>query len=152
MLTLLLLQQSSNCNQDSLASMSKKQSSLSSLKPSIHSRAAKVPSSPSKHTVPICSKKDNNTTPVNMKSAVDLTDKKRSTPKSLYKSVSFTPIRELNRLTTKVIRKIESSRIVANSSKASKDCPTPLRTPITVLFLISLHLVSQLHIDHSFAE
>lgn len=67
------------------------------------------------------------------KPAIDYADKKRSTPKSHHKSVNFTPIRELNRFTSKVFRKIESSRVGGSSSKASKDCFTPLRTPTTVL-------------------
>ncbi|GLT61282.1 hypothetical protein SLA2020_340010 [Shorea laevis] len=117
-----------NCssNQDSLASMSKKKLPLSSSKSSIHNRASKLPSSPAKHPAP------NNATPMSKKPAIDYADKKRSTPKSHHKSVNFTPIRELNRFTSKVFRKIESSRVGGSSSKASKDCFTPLRTPTTV--------------------
>ncbi|GMY13190.1 protein WVD2-like 7 isoform X2 [Fagus crenata] len=126
------LLKSSYSNQDSLAPMSKKKPSLSSSKSLLHNRASKLPSSPAKHTAPICPKKDNNTTPMNMKPAIDYTDRKRSTPKSLHKSVNFTPIRELNKLTSTVMRKIESSRLGASSSKASKDCSTPLRTPTMV--------------------
>ena len=66
---------------------------------------------------------------MNMKPAIDYTDRKRSTPKSLHKSVNFTPIRELNKLTSTVMRKIESSRLGASSSKASKDCSTPFEDP-----------------------
>ncbi|KAL5581287.1 hypothetical protein UlMin_013729 [Ulmus minor] len=74
-----------------------------------------------------------NATPMSKKPAVDSTDKKRTTPKSHHKSVNFTPIREINRLTSTVIRKIENSRVGgASSSKATKDCPTPIRTPIMV--------------------
>ncbi|XP_042970009.1 protein WVD2-like 7 isoform X2 [Carya illinoinensis] len=126
------LLRSSNSNQDSLASMSKKKPSLSSSSSLIHGRATKVPSSPAKDMDPICPKKDNNATPMIMKSAIHSADKKKSTPKSHYKSVNFTPIREINRLTSKVIRKIESSRPGAISSKTSKDCLTPLKTPTTV--------------------
>ncbi|KAF5479746.1 hypothetical protein F2P56_000541 [Juglans regia] len=126
------LLRSSNSNQDSLASMSKKKPSLSSSSSLIQGRATKVPSSPAKDVDPICPKKDNNATPMIMKSAIHSADKKRSTPKSHYKSVNFTPIREINRLTSKVIRKIESSRPGASSSKTSKDCSTPLKTPTTV--------------------
>ncbi|XP_062152600.1 protein WVD2-like 7 isoform X3 [Alnus glutinosa] len=118
-------------NQDYLASMSKKKLPLSSSKSWIHKRASKLPSSPAKHTAPICPKKENNATPMSMKPATDSVDKKRS-PKSHHKSVNFTPIRELNRFTSKVIRKIESSRVGGSSYKASKDCSTPLRTPTTV--------------------
>ncbi|XP_041006432.1 protein WVD2-like 7 isoform X4 [Juglans microcarpa x Juglans regia] len=126
------LLRSSNSNQDSLASMSKKKPSLSSSSSLIHGRATKVPSSPAKDVDPIGPKKDNNATPMIMKSAIHSADKKRSTPKSHYKSVNFTPIREINRFTSKVIRKIESSRPGASSSKTFKDCLTPLKTPTTV--------------------
>ena len=134
--------------------MSKKKPSLSSSKPLIHNRASKLPSSPAKHTVPICPKKDYNATPMNQKSAIDCTDRKRSTPKSIHKSVNFTPIRELNRFTSTVMRKIESSRVGASSSKASKDCSTPLRTPTMVLsyFPALGQLASQLNWPFSFTE
>ncbi|KAE8021400.1 hypothetical protein FH972_007294 [Carpinus fangiana] len=125
------LVKSCSSNQDSLGSMSKKKLPLSSSKSWIHKRASKLPSSPAKHTAPICPKKENNATPMSMKSAINSVDKKRS-PKSHHKSVNFTPIRELNRFTSKVIRKIESSRVGGSSSKASKDYSTPLRTPTMV--------------------
>jgi hypothetical protein len=129
--------------------MSKKKPSLSSSKSLLHNRASKLPSSPAKHTAPICPKKDNNTTPMNMKPAIDYTDRKRSTPKSLHKSVNFTPIRELNKLTSTVMRKIESSRLGASSSKASKDCSTPLRTPTMVLsYFPALGRLALNYIDH----
>ena len=129
--------------------MSKKKPSLSSSKSLLHNRASKLPSSPAKHTAPICPKKDNNTTPMNMKPAIDYTDRKRSTPKSLHKSVNFTPIRELNKLTSTVMRKIESSRLGASSSKASKDCSTPLRTPTMVLsHFPALGQLALNYIDH----
>ncbi|XP_062105555.1 protein WVD2-like 7 isoform X2 [Humulus lupulus] len=71
-------------------------------------------------------------TPLNKRLALEPTDKKRSTPKTLHKAINFTPIRELNRITSSVIRKIENSRVGASSSKANKDISTPLRTPNTV--------------------
>ncbi|KAF5457330.1 hypothetical protein F2P56_021440 [Juglans regia] len=126
------LLKSSSSNQDSLSSMGKEKPSLSSLESVIHDRAIKVPPSPAKHTAPIFSKKDHNATPMSMKSSVYSADKKRSTPKSHHKSATFTPLREINRSSSKVIRKIESSKVGASSSKASKDCSTPLRTPTTV--------------------
>jgi hypothetical protein len=116
--------------------MSKKKLPLSSSKSWIHKRASKLPSSPAKHTAPICPKKENNATPMSMKPAIDSVDKKKS-PKSHHKSVNFTPIRELNRFTSKVIRKIESSRVGGSSYKASKECSTPLRTPTAVLSCFS---------------
>ncbi|KAF4385819.1 hypothetical protein F8388_010375 [Cannabis sativa] len=69
-------------------------------------------------------------TPLNKRLVIEQADKKRSsTPKSLHKAINFTPIRELNRITSSVIRKIENSRMGASSSKANKDLSTPLRTP-----------------------
>lgn len=112
-------------NQEDCLPMGKKKPTFSSSKSSsIHQKAAKDGSS-----------KDNNiATPISKKPALlDSAEKKTSTPKSLHKSVNFTPIRELNRLTSTVIRKIENSRFGANSSKASKDCHSPLRTPTMVL-------------------
>ncbi|EXC31393.1 hypothetical protein L484_017675 [Morus notabilis] len=75
-----------------------------------------------------------NATPLSKKPLLESADKKRSTPKSLHnKAVNFTPIREINRLTSTVIRKIDNSRFGTTSSKPTKDyCSTPLRTPITV--------------------
>ncbi|XP_057445616.1 protein WVD2-like 4 isoform X2 [Lotus japonicus] len=74
------------------------------------------------------------TTPLSrIPAALNTTDKKRSTPKSLQMSANFTPIRELNRLTASVMRKFESTRAGAGSSKASNDSlMTPLRTPTMV--------------------
>ncbi|GMN42658.1 hypothetical protein TIFTF001_011870 [Ficus carica] len=72
-----------------------------------------------------------NATPMSKKPSLmlDSADKiKKATPKS----VNFTPIREINRLTSSVIRKIDNSRFGTTSSKPTKDCPTPLRTPLTV--------------------
>nr|XP_015879049.2 protein WVD2-like 7 isoform X1 [Ziziphus jujuba var. spinosa] len=112
-------------NQEDCLPMGKKKPTFSSSKSSsIHQKAAKDGSS-----------KDNNiATPISKKPALlDSAEKKTSTPKSLHKSVNFTPIRELNRLTSTVIRKIENSRFGANSSKASKDCQSPLRTPTMVI-------------------
>jgi hypothetical protein len=55
-------------------------------------------------------------------------DKKRPTPKK----VNFTPIREFNRFTASVMKRFESTRVGASSSKASKDSLTPLKTPTMV--------------------
>ncbi|KAJ0113577.1 hypothetical protein Patl1_02923 [Pistacia atlantica] len=76
------------------------------------------------------SKKENNFTPIKKKPAIDLAEKKRSTPKSTHKSIYFTPAREINRLTSTIIRKIDSSKVGSNA-KASKDCSNPLKTPTT---------------------
>ncbi|PON95257.1 TPX2, C-terminal [Trema orientale] len=101
---------------------SKKKTALSSSKVSTKSAAYSKPSTKSAAL---------NATPMSKRNGVEPADKKRSTPKSLHKAVNFTPIRELNRLTSTVIRKIENSRAGVSSSKATKDCSTPLRTPNT---------------------
>ncbi|KAF3444515.1 hypothetical protein FNV43_RR14207 [Rhamnella rubrinervis] len=106
----------SKWNQEVSVPMSKKKPTLSSSKSSTHQKAAKDGS-----------RKDNYATPMNKKPLLDSSEKK--TPRSLHMSVSFTPIREINKLTSSVIRKIENSRLGANSFKESKDCFTPLKTP-----------------------
>ncbi|KAA0037632.1 protein WVD2-like 7 isoform X1 [Cucumis melo var. makuwa] len=67
------------------------------------------------------------------KCVTESADKRKSTPKSLRMAVNFTPIRELNKLTSTVMRKIERSRVGASTSKPAKDCSTPLRTPNTAM-------------------
>ncbi|ONI19795.1 hypothetical protein PRUPE_3G298700 [Prunus persica] len=128
------LLKSYSSNQEASTPIKRKKTRLfTSSKSSLaYHKAPKVPSSPAKPIVSSCSRKDDILTPLRKKPATELEDKKRSTPKSLHKSVSFTPIRELSRLTSTVIRKIENSRVGASSSKTSKDCMTPLRTPTTV--------------------
>ncbi|KAL3019205.1 hypothetical protein AAZX31_05G069800 [Glycine max] len=87
---------------------------------------SKFTTTPVQSTAAISFERDNIVTPMRNKPAILSTaDKKRSTPRS----VNFTPIRELNRLTASVMRKFESTRAGAGSSKASKDSLTPLRTP-----------------------
>ncbi|KAL5186772.1 Protein WVD2-like 7 [Glycine soja] len=87
---------------------------------------SKFTTTPVQSTAAISFERDDIVTPMRNKPAILSTaDKKRSTPRS----VNFTPIRELNRLTASVMRKFESTRAGAGSSKASKDSLTPLRTP-----------------------
>ncbi|XP_022750518.1 protein WVD2-like 7 [Durio zibethinus] len=117
-------------NQDEFEVKSKKKPPYASLKVSAYARTSKVPSSPAKFTAPIRPNKGNNLTPVAKKSAMDISDRKRSTPKSSHKSITFTPAKEFSRLTSTIIRKIDGSRIGSNY-KASKECSTPLRTPNT---------------------
>ncbi|XP_009370317.2 protein WVD2-like 7 isoform X1 [Pyrus x bretschneideri] len=129
-----LLKQSYRSNHEALTPVKTKKNRLfSSSKSSLaYHKAPKVPSSPAKPTAPSCSRKDDIITPLRKYPAAELEDKKKSTPKSLHKSVKFTPIRELSRLTSTVMRKIENSRVGASSSKTSKECLTPLKTPTTV--------------------
>ncbi|XVF13972.1 hypothetical protein REPUB_Repub09cG0016100 [Reevesia pubescens] len=119
-----------NANQDEFEVTSKKKPPYSSSKVPAYARTSKVPSSPAKFTAPIRPNKGNNLTPVAKKSAMDISDRKRSTPKSSHKSINFTPGKEFSALTSSIIRKMDSSRIGSNS-KAPKECPTPLRTPNT---------------------
>ncbi|RYR32683.1 uncharacterized protein [Arachis hypogaea] len=130
-----LLKQGSRYDQEILPSVSKKKPPVSSFKLLKSNATSKVASTPIKSTAAtLSSKRDNSNiaaTPTSSSnkhaSLLSSADKRRSTP---YKSVNFTPIRELNRLTASVMKKFESARASAGSSKASKDASlTPLRTP-----------------------
>lgn len=65
-------------------------------------------------------------TPMNNKASLR---KKRSKSKSLHMSVKFAVIREINRLTSSVMRKFETTRVGSGSTTASKDRWTPITTP-----------------------
>ncbi|XP_038702793.1 protein WVD2-like 7 [Tripterygium wilfordii] len=112
-------------SQNDLLSASDRKPSVSSSKSSNYSKASRVPSSPANHNAPIRPKKENIATPMRKKPTIH-TDKMIFTPKSM----SFTPGREFNKLTSTIIRKIDGSRITSNS-KPSKDFSTPLKTPTT---------------------
>ncbi|THG03249.1 hypothetical protein TEA_009063 [Camellia sinensis var. sinensis] len=63
----------------------------------------------------------------------DSMDRKRATPRSLKELIYSSPDKESeNKMTTPAAtgRRIESSRVAPSPYKASKDCNTPLRTPI----------------------
>ncbi|XP_019426644.1 PREDICTED: protein WVD2-like 7 isoform X2 [Lupinus angustifolius] len=122
-----ILKDGSNNDPEVLASMGKKKPPVSSFRLLKATATSKLTSTPIKSAAPISSKRDNIATP--MSNNKPSADKKRYTPKSLQMSVNFTPIREINRLTASVMKKFESTRVVAGSSKASKDSLTPLRTP-----------------------
>ncbi|KAJ1399564.1 TPX2, C-terminal [Sesbania bispinosa] len=119
----LKLKQGSNFDQEVLQSMGKKNAPIKGI------GTSKFISTPVKSTSPITSNRDNIATPMNNNPALSTADKKKSTAKSLHKSLNFTLIREINRLTTSVMRKIESARVGAGSSKVSKESLSPLRTP-----------------------
>lgn len=123
-----------------MRSASKKRPVLSSLRSTVLS---KVTSSPAKSIATLHPRKENNFTPRTVKSTIYSTDTKKSTPKSLRKLMNFTPAREPGKLSTPAIKKIESSRVAPSSYKASKDCTTPLRTPITVLFILIMFSFSK---------
>lgn len=99
--------------------------------------ASKLPCTPAKAAASVIARKDSNATPIRKKSAIDFMGKKKSTPKSTYRSMNFTPVREINRITSAIIRKIDCSKVTSDS-KALKDCPTPPRTPTTVPISLSL--------------
>ncbi|WJX70913.1 hypothetical protein P8452_54969 [Trifolium repens] len=125
----------SSYDQEVLASNSKKKPPVSSFKLLKSNATSKfTTTTPVKSTTPISSKIDNFATPMSNKKStrVDSTpatisnaDKKRPTPKK----VNFTPIREFNRFTASVMKRFESTRVGASSSKVSKDSLTPLKTP-----------------------
>ncbi|GMI68359.1 hypothetical protein HRI_000505200 [Hibiscus trionum] len=115
-------------NQDESEVTSKRRPSHSISKLSANARTSRVPSSPAKFKAPLRPNNGNNLTPMTKKPAIDISERKKPTPKSSHKSVNFTPAKELGKLTSTIIRKIDGSRI-DSSSKASKECPTPLRTP-----------------------
>ncbi|KEH25391.1 protein WVD2-like 7 isoform X2 [Medicago truncatula] len=119
----------SSIDQEVLASTSKKKPPVSSfnLIKSNNGTSKFTTTTPVKSTAPISSKIDNFATPMsnNRPSALSNADIKRPTPKK----VNFTPIREFNRLTASVMRRFESTRVGASSSKVSKDSLTPLKTP-----------------------
>lgn len=57
---------------------------------------------------------------------------KSETPRKWLKPLNFTPVRELNLLSSEVKRKVDNSHMDGNCPNISKDCPTPLKTPIMV--------------------
>ncbi|KAB2023077.1 hypothetical protein ES319_D07G256600v1 [Gossypium barbadense] len=115
-------------NEDEFEVTSKMKPSQSSSKVFANARTSKMPSSPAKFKAPLRPNNGNNLTPMTKKSAMDISERKRSTPKSSHKSINFTHAKEFSKFTSTIIRKIDGSRIDSNS-KASKECPTPLRTP-----------------------
>lgn len=124
-----LLKKNPDPNQEVLASVTKKKPTTPSTKPSVYSRAHKLPSSPTKPTAPFHPRKENIATPISRKPATESSDKKRSTPLSHHLSINIASAREPTKLSNPVVRKIETSRGGTSFSKASKDCSTPLRTP-----------------------
>lgn len=55
-------------------------------------------------------------------------------------SVKFAVIREINRLTSSVMRKFETTRVGSGSSSASKDRWTPITTP-TKVFKLQFYII-----------
>lgn len=130
--------QGGKTNEDEFEVTSKMKPSQSSSKVFANARTSKMPSSPAKFKAPLRPNNGNNLTPMTKKSAMDISERKRSTPKSSHKSINFTHAKEFSKFTSTIIRKIDGSRIDSNS-KASKECPTPLRTPNQVLFFYPIY-------------
>ncbi|KAK7338488.1 hypothetical protein VNO77_19099 [Canavalia gladiata] len=117
---------------DILQSRGKKKSPVSPFKLLQVIGTSKFNSTPVKSNASILSNGDDIATPMSNKPALNSAGEERSTARSLHKSHNFTFIKEINRLTTSVMRIFESSRVGASSSKTSKDSSTPLRTTTKV--------------------
>lgn len=138
-----LIQQSSSSKlEDDPASVtSKKKSAFSSFKSAVYSKKSKFPFSPSRHNILLDVDKENNFTPITTNSNLDLMNEVRSTPKSLSKLINFTPAKEAHKIPPPPpFLKKESSKVAPTTSKAaSKQCATPLKTPmVTFLPLFEL--------------
>ncbi|THG13555.1 hypothetical protein TEA_023912 [Camellia sinensis var. sinensis] len=96
---------------------------FSSTKPAVHQRVPKVLASPAKTVAPVLPK-----TATRKSTTDDSMDRKRATPRSLKELIYSSPDKESEPAATG--RRIESSRVAPSPYKASKDCKTPLRTPI----------------------
>lgn len=145
--------QCSNSNEDVVSSSTSKNKQVtSSSKSSLNYRkASKVSPSPAKPRAPLHLRRENYVTPTTKMSTIDSMDRKKSNPKSLRMLMNSTPAKEHDKLATPSVKKIESSRVVPSSSKASKDCLTPLRTPTTVI-LLSQHFLGSLLGMESFMQ
>lgn len=107
----------------------KKRPVLSTLKSSVF---RKVTSTPAKPMPPLHPRKENSYTPATIRSTMESTDTKRSTPKSLRRFINFTPTRRPEKLSTPAARKIKSSEADTNFYKANKISATPLKTPVSL--------------------
>lgn len=123
------MQEGSNHDHEVLLSVGKKKASVSSFKFWKGIGTSKFISTPVKSITPIISNGENIAIPVSNEPASSSVDKKRLTAKSSHISLNFTLVKEINRLSASVMRKFESTRVGAGSSKDSKDSSSPLRTP-----------------------
>ncbi|WOG93471.1 hypothetical protein DCAR_0312755 [Daucus carota subsp. sativus] len=126
-------------NQDAVQMDRKKRPVLSTLKSSVF---RKVTSTPAKSMPPLAPRKENSYTPATIRSTMESTDKKRTTPKSLRRFINFTPTRRPEKLPTPAARKTESSAPDTNFYKANKDCATPSKTPASVSGMLKHPLVT----------
>ncbi|XP_055805750.1 uncharacterized protein LOC129874485 isoform X2 [Solanum dulcamara] len=129
---LLKIESSSSKLEDDAASVtSKKKSAFSSFKSAVYSKKSRVPPLPTRHNIPLDVDKENNFTPITTNSNLDLMNEMRSTPKSLSKLINFTPAKEPHKIPPPPpFLKKESSKVAPTTSKASKKCATPLKTPM----------------------
>ncbi|XP_016561661.1 protein WVD2-like 7 isoform X1 [Capsicum annuum] len=122
---------SSNLDDDDASVTSKKKSAFSSFKSAVYSKKYKIPPSPTRHNILLDVDKENNFTPITTNSNLDLTNEMRPTAKSLSKLINFTPVKEPHKIPPPPpFLKKESSKVAPTSSKASKKCATPLKTPV----------------------
>ncbi|XP_017238702.1 protein WVD2-like 7 [Daucus carota subsp. sativus] len=129
----------SNLLKDAVQMDRKKRPVLSTLKSSVF---RKVTSTPAKSMPPLAPRKENSYTPATIRSTMESTDKKRTTPKSLRRFINFTPTRRPEKLPTPAARKTESSAPDTNFYKANKDCATPSKTPASVSGMLKHPLVT----------
>ncbi|KAA8529690.1 hypothetical protein F0562_034210 [Nyssa sinensis] len=112
-------------------STNKKKKTISSSKLT-YAGASKL-QSPAKLTTSFQAKKEDDATPNSKKSARDLMDKKRSTPKSLHMSINFSSrAGETSKTYSAILQKIGNSRIIRTFVRTSKDSPTAQRIPTRV--------------------
>lgn len=122
---------SSKLEDDAASVTSKKKSAFSSFKSAVYSKKSKFPFPPTRHSIPLDVDKENNFTPITTNTNLDLMNEMRSTPKSLSKLINFTPAKEPHKIPPPPpFLKKESSKVAPATSKASKHCATPLKTPM----------------------
>ncbi|KAA8529694.1 hypothetical protein F0562_034206 [Nyssa sinensis] len=118
-------------NQEASDSTNKKKKTISSSKLT-YAGASKL-QSPAKLTTSFQAKQEDDATPNSKKSARDLMDKKRSTPKSLHMSINFSSrAGETSKTYSPILQKIGNSRIIRTFVRTSKDSPTAQRIPTRV--------------------
>ncbi|KAK9277472.1 hypothetical protein L1049_007016 [Liquidambar formosana] len=116
-------------DQGILASTSKKKPAICSSMLSTSNRKSKLPS-PAKLTTPVQPRKEKVATPNSKKSARELVEKRRATPKSLHMSINLSSqAGETNRRNSPIAPKFGNSRILTASIRMFKDSSIPLQTP-----------------------
>lgn len=130
------LKQSSSSKQDDdvTSVMSKKKSTFSSFKSSVHSIKSKIPPSPARRSISRLVNKENNVTPITKNPTSASVNEKKSTSKSLSKLMNFTPAKEPDKVPPPppATFKKEGSKLAPN---AAKKCLTPPKTPEVLTFL-----------------